>query len=463
MGLLIQAPIVLAAALAFSGAWYVLQKNVLTGAALVLVTFVARVIAISYAPLEYAGINIYPEDLVFFLLATVGAPRLFSQRRRSWTQFASAGFALLVIVGFILGVAENNLKLSGVECRPYFYFSACALYFLTFSVSPANIGKLTWLLNVAALFLVAVAGYRWMAQLLNYLPVPPSWANTAQLTTFRVLTANEALFLWQAFLFNLYLRATSPAARIRFYLCLTLPPLVILLQHRSVWAVVLISGAIVMVRERVLSRRFMLIGLSLIVAAGLVLSIPGDFSDSIRSSLDHSFREPLDPVDSTFSWRVEGWRQLLTGGYLGTPAEIVFGRHFGRGLLRYYHGEAINLSAHNAYIDTLMQLGIVGLCLLLCCYLGSLARLRRLRVSGLVPTRFVALLRVILVTNLVYFMVYGVSYEQGIILGTAIGMGAYRERRALLSEIHYTLAPITTLRPRVGAGPLSSQQGDLGA
>jgi len=148
---------------------------------------------------------------------------------------------------------------------------------------------------------------------------------------------------------------------------------------------------------------------------------------------------------------VEGWRQLLGGGYLADASEVLFGRHFGRGLLRYYHGQPINFSAHNAYVDTLMQLGIAGLCLLLCCYFGTLARLRGLRVNGLVLRQAAGLLRVMLAANLIYFMAYGVSYEQGIILGAAIGMTASARGKALLVGIHYALVPITALRPRVGA------------
>jgi len=212
MGLTIQAAIVLAGAFAFFGAWYVLQKNVLLGAALVLAAFVAHATVISYSPLEYQGINFYPEDLVFALLATVAVPRAFALRGRPWTQVACFGFCVSVLAGFILGALDNNLKLSGVECRPYFYFSTCALYFATFSYTRSNIAKLAWLGSAATLGLIVVASYRWMAQILD-LPVMVSWVNTSQATTLRVLAANEALFLWQAFLFNLYLRVSSPAAK----------------------------------------------------------------------------------------------------------------------------------------------------------------------------------------------------------------------------------------------------------
>lgn len=451
MDLTILAVIVLVGAIAFFGAWYVLQRKVQAGAALVLAAFVAHATVISYSPLAYQRINFYPEDLVFALLATVAIPRAFSLRGRPWTQLACSGFCVLVLGGFILGALANNLKLSGVECRPYFYFSTCALYFATFTYTRSNITKLAWLWSAATLSLIAVACYRWMAQFLD-LPAMVSWVNTSQATTLRVLAANEALFLWQAFLFNLYLRVSSPAAKIRFYVCLALPPVLILLQHRSVWVAMLASSAIVLVREKIVSRRVAFVGLAAIVAVGLILLIPpGDVSDSIRSSLDHSLREPLDTSESTFSWRVEGWRQLLGGGYLENASEVVFGRHFGRGLLRYYHGQPINFSAHNAYVDTLMQLGIAGVCLLLCCYIGSLARLRRLRPNGLVFTQAIGLFRVMLAANLVYFMAYGVSYEQGVILGMAIGMTGSANRKALLLGIHYAVVPIKALHSRVGA------------
>ena len=463
MNIAIQAIVAVVATLLFLGAWYVLQKNVLAGASLVLMVFVAHVIAINFGSLDYAGLNFYPEDLVFVLLATVAVPRLLFQRERSLVQFASAGFGVLVVAGFVLGISDTSLKLSGVECRPYFYFIACALYFLTFRGTRASALKLAWLWNIAAVFLIAVACYRWAAQLLDSLPVPASWVNTPQLGTFRVLAANEALFLWQAFLLNLYLRVSSRAARIRFYVGLIFPPLVILLQHRSVWAVVLISSAIVMVREGVLPRRVMAVGLVAILAAGLFILIPsGDFSDEVKASLDHSLREPLDPSESTFSWRVEGWKQLLNGTYLSTTSEAIFGRHFGRGLLRYYHGEPINFSAHNFYIDTLMQLGIAGLCVLLFTYLGTLARLRRLEVTGQSLSQFVAVLRVMLVTDLIYFMVYQANYEQGIILGTAIGLTACIARETRRWTV---LTPVSVPAPRhriPGTAPLPSPVGDAG-
>jgi len=460
MNLAIQAILAVIATLVFLGSWYVLQKKVLAGLALVLMVFVAHVMAITFTPLDYAGLNIYPEDVVMVLLATVAVPRLLLQGERSWLQLACAGFAALVALGFVLGINETSLKLSGVECRPYFYFTACALYFLTFPATRSSVLKLAWFWNVAAMLLVAIACYRWAAQLLDTLPVPASWINTPQLGTFRVLAANEALFLWQAFLLNLYFRASSHGARIRFSIGLILPPLVVLLQHRSVWALVLISTAIVMVRQGVLSRRVMLVGLVAVLAAGIFILIPsGDFSDEVRASLDHSLREPLDPSESTFSWRVDGWKQLFNGSYLSTTSEVMFGRHFGRGLLRYYHGEPINFSAHNYYIDTLMQLGAVGLCVLLFIYLGTLKRLRRLDAGGLVLTQFVEVLRVMLATDLIYFMVYQANYEQGIVLGTAVGLTACAARHAGFRTV---LVPIAAPRPLPSRTPSLSPAGDSG-
>lgn len=82
------------------------------------------------------------------------------------------------------------------------------------------------------------------------------------------------------------------------------------------------------------------------------------------------------------------------------------------------------VSPHNYYIQTLLRTGLLGLAALLAVFGRTLVQLRRAmyRESGGI---YHALLFAMMVTQLVYYLPYGVHPEHGIILGIAISLARF--------------------------------------
>jgi O-antigen ligase len=73
------------------------------------------------------------------------------------------------------------------------------------------------------------------------------------------------------------------------------------------------------------------------------------------------------------------------------------------------------VSPHNFYLQTFLNIGGAGLLVLLMIYIGTLRSLMKQKQS----TQYVAY-TLIIISQLLYFMTWNSSYEQGILLGSAI-------------------------------------------
>ena len=242
----------------------------------------------------------------------------------------------------------------------------------------------------------------------------------------RVIVCAHAFYLATAFFFSLYLYYTNSGPTWQRRLFLVLGPMLVLLQHRTVWVAFILGMLWLYARDARFRTRFAIsVAASLVVGALLTLLLFGSQGDNTRRSLQYSASDT-----GTFAWRIEGWKALLAEK--APPETLLIGQPFGAGFDRYVGGGTLSASAHNFYIETLIQFGIPGVLLLFGLYIWSIGRLRREPRIPLYPD--FRLWQAFLVMHLSYSVTYSVNYDQAILLAVVV---------SVLSDSPSTVSPAT--------------------
>jgi hypothetical protein len=392
-----------------------LTSKPLGAAFLIVVTYVLEVLLISFPPVN-VGLLIYPQDIVFTLLFVAALLRyVFGMTKAHGTKRIVLLLVVLFSISLLRGFATYGLKQAGVGARTSFYFLSGVAYFSSFGFTPGMRKKLTTLWLAACAILVGIAVFRWIATLVG-LSIVSQWQNPAN-PDIRVLNASQAMFLAIGFFASLSLdlgHLGPPWQRKLFYV---LGPVLLLLQHRTVW-VVLVVGLLWLGLQDARFRKKVIGAIAAMAIVGILLAalVFGNKSDILVASLEESASN-----DTTFLWRVVGWRQLLFNNPARNHLNDTIGQPFGTGYERVVGNDEVDFSPHNYYVEAFLRFGIIGLFLLVRLYVKSIRGLKRvpanLRRFAYPDSRFWAL---VLLLQLTYFLAYGVNYEQSILTGMAI-------------------------------------------
>ncbi|MBE0446824.1 MAG: O-antigen ligase family protein [Actinobacteria bacterium] len=393
---------------------------------LILLVFLWQAFTMSLTKVSLGILNVYPQDAVFIILAMVGIVRLVMRNKFTYVHILWLFLGFLIMFSFARGVAIHGFESAGVELREFFYFFAGALYFMNFPTGSQHLKRLTlaWLCVAGALFLLAL--FRWAAGGLS-LGIPQPWLETGH-GGLRVLNAAQALFLFQAFLVSLFLKFVPDSSRLWRSFSSVLLPVVVLLQHRTVWVLALVATMLAAFQQGKVRRRVAYILTSAVVAGAIFgLVVFGENISKIPDSLSASVDEAINKSDSTFIWRVESWSALLAERSSFGYSDYLFGKPFGSGYVRKVWDFERTETPHNYYIQTFLRLGVFGLIALLCTYailISRLAQSASYKASGYFGGRLVYIL---LMTQLIFFITYSPSYEQGIVLGLAMALCMKRD------------------------------------
>jgi O-antigen ligase len=267
----------------------------------------------------------------------------------------------------------------------------------------------------ASMVLVGIAVLRWMAVLAG-LGIVAQWAEVLG-PGYRVLHANSANMIALAFFASMFLNIDNAGPlwqRKAFYL---LGPVLLLLQHRTVWVVVLIGFLWLGLQEpRFRKQAITAIVALAILGAFTVFVLFGKQSEVAVASLQDSASS-----DDTFLWRVAGWYQLLFANPARNVLNDLIGQPFGTGFDRVIAGVHIDTAPHSYYVEMLLRVGVIGTCFLLRMYVLGMRRMKRLRGRlsryAYPDSRFWAM---VLLLQLVFFFTYTLSYEQSILTGVAL-------------------------------------------
>ena len=418
-------PILMGAVLALVALALFLRSRPLAGAIVVVATYFVEAMMVTVPPIPL-GILIHPEDIVFVLLLMAVAFRYAMGMARphglAWVPICL--FALFLF-SLARGFATYGMKQAGNESREWFDVLAGALYFSSFSLTPRIRKKIMTTWFVASIALVGLAVFRWMATLAG-LSIVSQWEGLLVGGEFRVLNASNAYFLAVAFFASVFLNMSNTGPRWQrkaFYL---LGPVLLLLQHRTVWGVI-ITGLVWLGLQDPRFRKSLIGAIVGMGIAGIVLAVFlfGYRSDLIKASLQNSATN-----SDTFLWRVAGWYQLLFNNPSMNLYNDTVGQPFGTGFQRMILGARVDAPPHNYYVEAFLRVGIIGLILLVSLFVLGMRRMKRvpalLRRYAYPDARF---WRLVLLLQLVYFFAYGASYDQSILLGVAISGIRLRLRR----------------------------------
>ena len=371
---------------------------------------------------DWGGININVIDVIGPLLLCLTFPFVFARLRDGCGRHDVLLLLLLLwssVLGlnYILGLREFGLQVATNEFRPYFYMICIALYVASLDISRVW-RKLEKLVLFAAfcLSIVAIIGF-----------VDGNFSRED-----RPISSSHALFMLQALLIAIFMHHRGQLRPWLIPLVVALLPLLIVLQHRSVWIVAIISLALVLWLLPSLRTALIQWGvIGTVVCGGLCVLV---FGATILEALTESYADAAasaqDPTggdgSSTFAWRVQGWTDLLTGEHMDSPRQLLIGNPFGSGYARITLTsdgvkQVRSESPHNLYVQTLLRAGALGLLVFVALH-GMLLRGLLQRAKRDVATRpFLMCMAVLVASQLVYYLVYGSDYIQAIFLGSAIG------------------------------------------
>lgn len=185
----------------------------------------------------------------------------------------------------------------------------------------------------------------------------------------------------------------------------------VLLQHRTVWAATIVMAVVwwALIPARA-GQRLASAAAAVVSSCVAALTFAVGMFGEVGSVLADSFAE-TQGANSTFSWRVLGWQELMDGSK--TLTEWLLGSPFGSGYDRWVGGVVISVSPHDYYLHVALRLGAVGLLTLLALYVLVWQRLG----SG---GNGSPALRLVVVSQLVLFVSYSPFPEQGILLGLCV-------------------------------------------
>lgn len=398
------------------GAWAFYYRPT-AGVSSVIWVFVVETL-IMIQPRLPLGVQLFLPDLLFLLIGAAGFLRIFSVRLQRH-HYAWLIFGAVLFLSFGLGVLQYGTQ-AGVEFRTFFYFWAGVWYLMMFQLTAEQLDRILRVYMVAASVMVVLALFRWTAMALG-LDIVRYWNEGG--TSLRVFNAPQTFFLAQAFLIGLYayLNKTGPVWWRAFipilFVC------IVMLQHRTVWAVTLASVAIIFllsgkIRSKAIST-FLLAGV--LGTAVLLPFVAGGKLDTVQQSLVHSVEE-IGQQDSTMAWRIESWKTLLKQWAYGGPVVNMIGNPFGTGFSRHIAlaQNELTQNPHNHYVYALLRTGLIGLLAMIAVYymaLRSMWKNQSQRFSHLLDPK---LLIVLVVGQLMFFISYPAHYSQLLALGLSL-------------------------------------------
>ncbi|MDZ7891344.1 MAG: O-antigen ligase family protein [Rhodoferax sp.] len=395
------------------------------------------------------GVNLFFADAVFLLIGFSVLTRFFLTKPSPTKNVAWYIFAGLVLVSTLSGIATFGSS-AGVQARSYFYFIVAASYAMTFSMDDRKLGTVYKFITIIACVLISIAIYRWVVYYLPILALLPPGGSYNIDGPIRVIYSNHALVIAQIMVGSFFFSNGTPAfANIRLFSPLLLG-MVVVLQHRSVW-VAAFSGIMVRfllgkTKAGTATSQFLLVlAIAALTAVPLIVS---DKLSGVTAQISNSATGAMSG-GGTGGERLESWGELVKKWYGAGPRSILIGQSFGSDSTRTVtnsRGETKQISyiAHNLYIQTLFNTGLLGLATYLTVALYVLIGLYRICRTKR-DNLHAEILFVALVIQHVYYIPYGVDYLQAIIFGIALAYVADNRILSKKEQRHRALSKGTVL------------------
>ena len=316
---------------------------------------------------QLGGFTVVLPDLVCGLVAVAAIARVLRAPSIRGAPAALLALGAVVVLSLVRGAAVYGLQAAVNDGRTFVYVVFGALYFALAEPTAElreRVGRVWFATAVALLGVVAV---RWLA-LVAGLPLEGVLVRPAEAGAIRVIDNQDTLILAVALLGSVPLWSRGALTPFERRAVVALVPVVILLNHRTIW-IATVVGVVV------LANRNPQLGRTLVTAIGIVALLGG----VAIAALQNVEESPLPQAPTslrTFLWRYEGWRALVVDGD-HDPVSIVLGQPFGGGYAREVFGYRVDVAPHNFYLQTYLRSGLLGLAALGWLLGSTVAALRR--------------------------------------------------------------------------------------
>lgn len=379
-------------------------------------------LAVSLPRADVGGTTVTVNDVVFVVVMAALLARVLRGWSPSTLQLGIILLLCIIIFSIARGTLVFGLASSVNEARSTLYFVSVILYASFLSPDDGTRTEAARLWFAYALGLVGVTVLRW-AIVLGGLPGRGNWFDPGY-GGLRVIYSDETLAISAAFLIVFPRIIRGEATRREWQLGAVFGGTVLVLQHRSVIAVLLAGAAVLLWYHRhLLSRQVVYGGCLAAMAVGVALVT---LLDGGQLASQASQADAANTV--TFEWRIQGWQVLLRDSGPTGPEEAALGKPYGSGYERRLPtGERVDVAPHNMYLELLLRVGLAGLGVYVGIGLIAWNRLRRHRPtmgSGYLDDSTLA---AILVAFALYMVPYNLFTQTGVLVGLAIS-AAVRDR-----------------------------------
>lgn len=379
--------------------------------------------------LQFLGLNLYLMDLTSVLLSACCLVRLLtSPRQLSGPLWILLLLLAQVLVSALAGAAEFGVRLAGNAARPFLWFLVVTLYVATLPAGMRLFGELRRLLVASSVALLGIAAARWVLVAAGVISAAAFRSVAGD--EIRVLNAAQTLLLAETAVLAWYSRRTRRGSPVSAFSMLLLAAVTVM-QHRTVWVVALGTILLLLYRERLVRRRValaLIIG-TLAAVVGSAILLPGHARQSFGASASDL---------GNLEWRIQGWTQLLAPQRYSGPAEYAVGHAFGSSYLRGRWEEQIEVAAHNHYLQTFYDLGLLGLALLLALFVTLLRRVGAAMTGSIPAGRTV---QALLFMQLIFYVAYSPGFHQGLFLGLAVWCLRHRMPRRTVLRVPVACTP----------------------
>lgn len=382
----------------------------------------------------HLGISLYYTDFALAFIGLTALLRLlfaadFPLRHRGWLLFCA-----VICVNLLIGLAAYGTS-AGVQVRPYFYFIATGLYAMSFPMDARRVRLTLNTLAGVGVLLLCLTVYRWVVYYTPITSLLPEGGVYSGDGAMRVIPSNEALVLAELLVAGLFFAAAARGLRLTMWLAPLLLGAVLALQHRSVWLTLMVGVLIrfLIVRGKEASTFTQALLLAAVLAITVTPLLLSKQLDGVTQQLQSSAERALQGADTTGS-RLNNWKATLSIWANAGPQALAIGKTFGEDTTRYIddakHGSIkISFFAHNLYVQTLYNTGLVGLGAFLMALAYVIRGLYRLNQQGVGGSQTQVLL-VLVLMQCAYYVPYGTDYLQSLLFGVAMSFVATRLPRA---------------------------------
>lgn len=383
------------------------------------IIFTAAIINIWNVVLPYIdlGLKVYLYDFVFIAIFFAGLARHLVSKNVPKISVIFSLFSLIFFAKFFNGIAPYGTA-SGVEFRQYFYVLSSGLYFSAFSYSEENLLKLLKVYIFFAVIVLCIVYYRFVAEYMG-LSVAAKWikADGGDIR-FRVIASYDALILSVATITIMVIALTNNAFELYKKLFVFFILAIIALQHRSVWMATFIPVFLIPFMpgievSKAFTRQITTVGF--VFLCGLIIYEYG-FFQKITEMVHLSATRATNLHEGTFYARTQSWEYLLSMWGRFDAVTQFFGTTFGSG----YGG--LSAYPHNFTLQLLFRGGVFAVVVFYLLYGSLIAGLFRKSISQRGISIYYSLFILLLISQLVYYIPYGVSPFDGIVLGMAISL-----------------------------------------